>query len=176
MKLLSVWIIAAIVRVVLRLISLILLIAVFLEFLQLVCVGSPDELAIHVKDLALWVHEELSIVALDLYPPHYHVVLHVDAHLLVILGRLHFSVRILIVLIWVCVFELLLILILTGMVIFDVHCLGLGAHGWLAALSAVPARVALRVHLILILVVEFQRVVLAVRRLLIGIFHVIGLL
>lgn len=51
---------------------------VFLQLFQLVGVGGSDELAVHVENLPLWVHEELTVVALDLDSPHYHVVLQVD--------------------------------------------------------------------------------------------------
>ena len=61
---------------------------VILQFFKFVCVCCSDELAVHVENLALWVHKEFSVVSLDLYTAHDHVVLHVDGDLLVSLGRL----------------------------------------------------------------------------------------
>ena len=40
-------------------------------------------MTIHVEDLTLGIHQKLAVVALDLNSTHYHVVLHVDADLLV---------------------------------------------------------------------------------------------
>lgn len=59
---------------------------ILLKFLKLICVSCSDELAVHVKNLALWVHQELSVVTLDLYPPHDNIVFHVYADLFVISG------------------------------------------------------------------------------------------
>ena len=53
------------------------------QLLKLVCVGGADELAIHVEDLAVRVHEELAFIALDLDSPHEQVVPHVHTHLVV---------------------------------------------------------------------------------------------
>ena len=57
--------------------------SVFLQLLQLVRVCCAYELALHIKDLALWIHEELSVIALNLNAAHDDIVLHVDADLLV---------------------------------------------------------------------------------------------
>ena len=61
-----------------------LLAFIILKLLELVGVGSADELAIHVENLPLWIHKELTIIALNLDPSHYHVVFEVDTHLLLI--------------------------------------------------------------------------------------------
>ena len=60
----------------------------FLQLFKFVCVGSTDELSIHVEDLSLWVHQELSVVSLNLDSPHDHIVLHVDTHLLLSIALL----------------------------------------------------------------------------------------
>ena len=57
--------------------SILVLSAVFLELLKLISVRCSNELAIHVKDLTLWVHEELPVISFDLNSSHYHVVLEV---------------------------------------------------------------------------------------------------
>jgi len=51
---------------------------VLLQFFQLVRVGGTDELAVHVKNLALWVHEELTVVSFNLDSSHDHVVFQID--------------------------------------------------------------------------------------------------
>jgi len=58
-------------------------IAIFLKLFELVCVRSANELTVHVKDLTLWIHEELTVVTFDLDAAHDHVIFHVDWHLLV---------------------------------------------------------------------------------------------
>ena len=60
----------------------VLILAILLELLELIGVGSTDELPVHVEDLTLWVHEELAVVTFNLNSSHDHVVFHVDAHLL----------------------------------------------------------------------------------------------
>jgi hypothetical protein len=60
----------------------VLILAILLELLELIGVGSTDELPVHVEDLALRVHKELAVVTFNLNSSHDHVVLHVDAHLL----------------------------------------------------------------------------------------------
>ena len=56
---------------------------VFLQLLKLICVGRADKLALHVKDLTLWVHQEFTVITLNLDATHDHVVLHVNTDLLV---------------------------------------------------------------------------------------------
>ena len=60
----------------------VLVLTIFLQFFKLICVGGSDELAVHVEDLALRVHQEFSIITFNLNSSHDHVVFHVDAHLL----------------------------------------------------------------------------------------------
>jgi hypothetical protein len=87
---------------------------VLLQLFQLVRVRRPDELPVHVEDLALRVHQELAVVSFDLDSPHNHVVLHVHRHLLVaFLRRL---VVVLLLRVGVVV-ELVLVVIL------DIHCI-----------------------------------------------------
>jgi hypothetical protein len=57
---------------------------IFLELLELICVCCANELAIHVEDLTLGIHEELSVVTFYLYSSHYNVIFHVDAYLLIV--------------------------------------------------------------------------------------------
>ena len=52
----------------------------FVQLLELVCVCRPDEGSLHVVNVAIRIHEELTLVTLDLDATHDHVVvLHVDA-------------------------------------------------------------------------------------------------
>ena len=60
----------------------VLILAVFLKLLELICVCGTNKLPVHIEDLSLWVHQKLTIIALNLNSSHDHVVLHVDAHLL----------------------------------------------------------------------------------------------
>lgn len=60
----------------------VLVLAVFLQLFQLISVCSADELSVHVEDLTLWVHQELTVVALDLDSSHDHIVFHINADLL----------------------------------------------------------------------------------------------
>lgn len=60
----------------------VLILAVFLQLFQLIRICSADELSIHVEDLTLWVHQELTVVTLNLNSSHDHVVFHVNADLL----------------------------------------------------------------------------------------------
>lgn len=62
-------------------IILICILAFFLEFFQFIRVCSSDKLTIHIKNLALWVHQKFSFISFNLNPSHYHVVFHIDAHL-----------------------------------------------------------------------------------------------
>jgi hypothetical protein len=58
--------------------------AVLLQLLQLIRIRSPNELTIHIKYLALGVHQELTVVSLYLYSSHYHIVFQVYAHLFIV--------------------------------------------------------------------------------------------
>jgi hypothetical protein len=55
--------------------------AVFLKLFELICICGTDKLPIHIKDLTLWIHQELSIISFDLNPSHDHIVFHIHAHL-----------------------------------------------------------------------------------------------
>lgn len=128
---------------------------VFLELLELVGVGRADELAIHVENLALRIHEELSVIALNLNSTHDHVVFHVNGHLFVVFGRLHIGLRLVleVLLVGVRVFELVLVIVV------DVHIRLLAVLPWVAPLPAqTAARVVLCVHLIVVFVSELQGV------------------
>lgn len=46
---------------------------------QLVGVGGADEVALHIVDVAIGVHQVLLVLSLDLDSSHYHVVLYVHA-------------------------------------------------------------------------------------------------
>jgi hypothetical protein len=65
--------------------SLPVLSAVFIQLFQLICVGGTYELAIHVEDLSLRVHQKLSVISFNLNSSHYHVVFKVDGHLFTVL-------------------------------------------------------------------------------------------
>jgi len=61
------------------------------QLFEFICVCRSDELTVHVKDLTLRVHQEFSIISFNLNAPHYDIVLHVHANLLVSLTGLAFS-------------------------------------------------------------------------------------
>jgi len=63
---------------VILILSPVLILAIFLKLFELICVCGSDELSIHVEDLSLWVHQELTVVALNLNSSHDHVVFHVE--------------------------------------------------------------------------------------------------
>jgi len=58
----------------------------FLEFLQLVCVGSSNKLSVHVKYLTLWIHQEFTFISFNLYTAHDHVVFHINTNLIISLS------------------------------------------------------------------------------------------
>jgi len=105
------------------------LLTVFLQFLELICICSTDELAVHVKDLSLWVHQELTVVTFNLDSTHDHVVLHVHGYLFVSLGRtLNLSSNLLILIgsldvirISIIKFVLVVVILVVLIIVFDIH-------------------------------------------------------
>lgn len=55
------------------------------HLLELISIRCANEVALHVVDVAIRVHQVLLVLPLDLDPPHYDVVLDVDTLLFLIL-------------------------------------------------------------------------------------------
>ena len=152
--------------------ALVVTLVVLLQLFELVRVRCPDEVPVHVEDLSLRVHQELAVVAFDLDTPHYHIVLHVDRHLLVVFGLMNVGRGLVLVVLLVRVRVLELVVL----AVVDVHVLVLAGVGRVASLSAqTAARVIFMVHLILILISELQGVA-AVLGVLLGVVEVVWLL
>lgn len=144
---------------------LILLVAIFLQLFKFICVCCPDELSIHVKDLTLRVHQELTVISFNLYPTHDHIVFHINASCLFIFWTLDLIliVWVVIVLIWICVFEFIhLRWILLLMIIFNIHCVLFiwTTLSWMSSLPSIVSRVAFLVYLILIFIIKFKWIII----------------
>ena len=106
---------------------MIIVLTILLQLLQLIGICSANELSIHIEYLPLWIHEEFPIITLNLYPPHDHIVLHVDTHLLIILICLDICIVMLLTIIGVTTLKLRSAIVGVSycrrLVVFNVHVL-----------------------------------------------------
>lgn len=148
-----------------------------LQLFELVCVCCADELAVHVEDLALWIHQELALIALDLDPTHDDVIFHVHTDLLVLrllAFFLHLPIGVVCakIVVWIhlvlvqrtlrivvelIVLHLILLLVVSG-VVAEVLVVGLV----LLAPPKVIVHIHMLLHLVVVLIVHLTVVIVVV--------------
>ena len=110
--------IPAIVVVVVARCLILIVVAIIVKFFELVCVSSANKLTIHVKYLALRIHQKFTLIAFNLDSPHDNIILHINTNLLVCLGSFAIKLISLISLIFIeCALRIVIILLLASILI-----------------------------------------------------------